>query len=65
MNRYTFEMEVTGTATAIVEAENLDEAVEKLENGDWTPDDESQETEWNIQNNRDPKTCLLDTEYIK
>ncbi len=64
MNRYRFEMQVSGTAMVTVDAENLDEAVEKLQDGEWTPDNESQETDWNIPRNQDPRTCLLDTEYL-
>ncbi len=64
MNRYSFEMQVSGTARVTVDAETLDEAVEKLECGDWEPDEESQETDWNIPRNQNPRSLLLDTEYI-
>lgn len=64
MNRYSFEMEVRGTARVTVDANSLDDAISLLESGEWTPDDGSQETEWNIPKNTDPRACLLDTEYI-
>lgn len=65
MNRYRFGMVVTGTASVTVEAENQEEAIQKLEDGEWSCEEESQETEWNLPDCQDLSSAILDIEYIK